>query len=60
MQTATLTRGNKVARIKQVAIDLYKVVVAQASDLTEFGDVLAAREFKTAQGALRYANSQLK
>lgn len=59
MQTATITKGNKVARIKQTSLDIYRVVVTQVSDISEYGDVLIARSFKTAKGAVNFANKEL-
>jgi len=59
MQTATLKRGSKIARVTQTAIDQYKVVVALVSDISEYGDVQIARNFKTAKGALNFATKEL-
>ena len=59
MQTATIKRGSKTARVTQTALDRYKVVVAIVSDINPSGDVMAAGNFKTATGALNFANKEL-
>lgn len=60
MQTATIVRGNKTAHIKQNKVDLaYYVQVVQTSDISDYGDILCYKVFKTAKRALNFANKEL-
>lgn len=58
MQNVTFTRNNKTARITQIAVDAYKVVITLASDISSYGDVLIARTFVSPRAAMLFAERE--
>lgn len=56
--TATIKKGNKIARITGTE-GAYRVVVALVSDISDYGDVLISKTFKTFKGASQFSTKEL-
>jgi len=57
MTISTTTKGNKTIKITKDEFGYYRAIIAQTSDVNDFGDVLAVKELKTLAGIAKWVNS---
>ena len=56
--TTTIKKGNKVGRIHGTP-GAYRAVISLASDISDYGDVLITRYYKTVRAATKFINKEL-